>query len=137
MKFILDCSVTMAWLFEDEQTPYTEKILKQLTQHAKAVVPSLWNIEVNNVLLVAERRHRITVAQTQHFWEILHQLPIDIEYQRNDQSRESVLNLARQYQLSAYDATYLDLAIRLNFPLASLDKALLKAAEQAGVTKVS
>lgn len=131
--FILDCSVTMAWLFEDEKTRYTEEILKQLTQHAKAVVPPLWYIEVNNVLLVAERRHRVTVVQTQHFWEILRQLPIDMQHQQTHHDIDSILNLGRQYQLSAYDATYLDLAIKLNFPLASLDKALLKAAQNAGV----
>lgn len=135
--FILDCSITMAWLFEDEKTPYTEEILKQLTQHAKAVVPSLWYTEVSNVLLVAEKRHRITVAQIQHFWGILRQLPIGMQYQQGEHEIDSVLNLGRQYQLSAYDATYLDLAIRLNYPLASLDKALLKAAQDSGVAVYS
>ncbi len=131
--FILDCSVTMAWLFEDEKTHYTEEILKQLSHQAKAIVPSLWYIEVNNVLLVAERRGRVTVAQTQHFWTVLHQLPITMQNQQGNYDAEPILNLGRQYQLSAYDATYLDLALRLNFPLVSLDKALLKAAQDVGV----
>lgn len=123
----------MAWLFEDEKKPYTEGILKQLTHQTKAIVPPLWCIEVNNVLLVAERRSRVTVAETQHFWDVLHQLPITTQNQQGYYEVNSVLNLARQYQLSAYDATYLDLAIKLNLPLASLDKALLKAAHDAGV----
>jgi predicted nucleic acid-binding protein len=135
--FILDCSITMAWLFEDEKTRYTEEILKQLTEQAKAIVPPLWYLEVNNVLLVAERRGRVTVAQTQHFWTVLHQLPIVMQNPQANYDTNSILNLGRQYQLSAYDATYLDLAIKLNLPLASLDKTLLKAAQEAGVAVYS
>lgn len=131
--FILDCSVTMAWLFEDEKTHYTEEILKQLSHQAKAIVPPLWYIEVNNVLLVAERRGRVKIAETRHFWTVLHQLPITMQNQQGHYDAESILNLGRQYQLSAYDATYLDLAIKFNCPLASLDKALLKAAQDVGV----
>ena len=130
--FVLDCSMTMAWLFEDEQTEYSEKVLDSLNTN-KAIVPTLWIYEVLNVLLVAERKKRITHTQSILFLETLKHLPIEIEDQLLLPKCESLLSSARDYHLSAYDAAYLDLAMHKGYPLASLDKQLLNAASEAGV----
>ncbi len=130
--FVVDCSITMAWLFQDEKTPFTEKIFDRLIKE-KAVVPNLWSLEVINVLLVGERRKRISVSQSAHFLNVLGQLPIEIEANPPKMQNDSVLFLARTYGLSSYDAAYLDLASRLGIPLATLDADLIKAAHSSGV----
>ena len=130
--FVLDCSVTMAWLFEDEQTEFTERILDKLGEDP-ATVPSLWCLEVLNVLLVAERRKRCTQAQSIHFLETLKSLPIEIAEATTATQSESLLLLAKAHDLSSYDAVYLDLALRLGCPLATLDLNLRKACKKAGV----
>ena len=130
--FVLDCSVTMAWLFEDEQTEFTEKMLDKLQQES-ALVPSLWFLEVVNVLAVAEKRKRCTAAQSIRFLETLKSLPIEVDDGAIASRCESLLLLARSYELSSYDAAYLDIALRLGRPLATLDAHLRKACKATGV----
>lgn len=130
--FVVDCSVTMAWLFEDEKTPFSEKVFDRL-ETEKALVPSLWVLEVINVLLVGEKRKRITSSHSSHFLNVLSNLPIQIFESPSIAQSESTLFLARTHGITSYDAAYLDLAARMGFPLASLDVQLLKAAEAAGV----
>ncbi|MEE9452439.1 MAG: type II toxin-antitoxin system VapC family toxin [Gammaproteobacteria bacterium] len=131
--FVLDCSVTMSWLFQDERTTYTEKLLEYLQEQETAIAPSLWPAEVANVLLVAERKKRISSAQSLQFLAVLKALPIEIEEPPNLQTIQALLLLAQTYRLTAYDACYLELAIRHSSPLASLDKNLLKAAKECGI----
>jgi predicted nucleic acid-binding protein len=128
--FVVDASVTMAWCFEDEATAATDVILDRLTGE-DAVVPSIWPLEIANVLLVAERRGRVSEAQASRFVELLAALPIEVDDVAPDLS--AVLAAGRQHQLSAYDAAYLVLAERLGAPLATLDQRLVAVAEQAGV----
>lgn len=130
--FVLDVSVTMAWCFEDEATPQTWAILDRL-QSEGAVAPSLWPLEVANVLLVAERRNRATAAQTGAFIEQLLQLPIRIEDQTMARTLHEIYGLGKSSTLTAYDASYLELAIRTHLPLATTDRALAAAAKEAGV----
>lgn len=130
--FVIDCSLTMAWLFEDEKSSYSEKIFDQL-EDEKAIVPSIWLLEVINVLLISEKRKRITSTHTSHFINVLTNLPIQIIENNNLSQHESVLFLAKKHDLTAYDAAYLDLASKFGVPLATLDKALSKAAKEAGV----
>jgi predicted nucleic acid-binding protein len=123
----------MAWLFKDEQTTYTEKVLGTLESgNIMAVVPSLWILEVTNVLLVAENKKRISHNQSLQFISILQELPIQVE-QFNIQIAESIIFLAREYKLTSYDTIYLDLAIKKGLPIATLDKDLKKAAAQCGI----
>ena len=129
--FVLDASVTLAWCFEDEKTPYSENVLDTL-EKTQAVVPALWQLEVANVLLVGERRQRLTQAQTTRFIELLEGLPI--ETTDAPQKLSSTLGLGRAYSLSAYDAAYLDLAAGLGLPLATLGAPLRTAANRMGVT---
>ncbi|MGQ0624696.1 MAG: type II toxin-antitoxin system VapC family toxin [Sporichthyaceae bacterium] len=130
MVFVIDASVTMAWCFEDESTPPTEAVLDQLATD-EAIVPTLWRLEVANVLLVAQRRGRVSEAQATRFVAALEQLPIRIDPAAPELA--AVLATGRAHQLSAYDATYLLLAARLGVPLATTDAALTRAAGAAGV----
>ena len=132
MKLVLDASVTLSWLFEDEASEATDAILAGL-ENGEAFVPSLWRYEVANVLLVAERRARISQAQSQRFTTLLAKLPITVVAPSGTQLWSEVMAIARGHQLSAYDAAYLELALRRDVPLASKDKALRKAAESIGV----
>jgi len=130
MQMVIDTSVTMAWCFEDEATDDTDAVLDQL-QGDEAVVPPLWQLEVTNVLLVAERRARITEAQATRFLDLLLRLPIRVDVSQTDVP--AVLAAGRRHGLSAYDAAYLVLAERLAAPLATLDHKLITASRNAGV----
>lgn len=134
MTLVLDASVTMAWCFEDEVSAIAETVLDRLREE-DAVVPALWPVEVSNVVLVAERRGRMTEAQAERFVRLLAQLPISVDTQSTDLA--GVLSMGRRYELSAYDASYLLLAARLGVPLASLDTALVTAARTAGVKVIT
>ncbi len=130
MPFVVDASVTMAWCFEDEATPETEALLDRLQEDA-ATVPSLWELEVVNVLLVAERRNRLGEAQSARFLSLLGQLPISVD---TVSDVGAVLAAGRRHNLSAYDAAYLVLAEREGLALATLDASLAAAADSAGVS---
>lgn len=136
MDFVLDCSLTMAWFFEDEYTPFTTAVRRSLDGENQAYVPSIWPLEVGNAFLVSERRKRITPDKTALFLSHLKILPIRVEESPSFSILRGIMNLAREYRLSTYDAAYLELAVRNGFPLASLDKDLLRAAEKCGVRRM-
>lgn len=127
--------MTVSWVFEDESTPFTVGVLKSL-ETVHAIAPALWPFEVANVLSAAERRGRINAAAQAEFLERLRLLPIEIERRPAVWLAQQILPLARTYRLSAYDAAYLELAIREGLPLATLDEELRQAAAAAGVTLV-
>jgi predicted nucleic acid-binding protein len=130
--FVLDCSMTMAWCFDDEATPYTNAVRDRLAD-MRAVVPSLWPLEVANATIVGERRKRLDEARTLRFLAILKGLPIAIDAETSDKAFSEIVHLARAHNLSAYDAAYLELAIRRGLPLATLDGKLKTAARAVGV----
>ena len=132
MSFILDASMAMAWLFEDEATPGSEAVLDRLAEEA-ALVPPLWPYEVGNVLVAAERRKRITEAQSRQFLGLLQGLPIRVASHGPLRAWDGALATARAHRLSAYDGAYLDLAMVEGLPLLTQDKALRAAALEAGV----
>lgn len=129
---VLDCSVTMAWCFEDECDELADAVLDSFDKY-EVWVPALWPIEVANVLLVAERRGRLTSAGSARFLELLGGLPIRVDGQTHERAFGSVLSTGREFGLSAYDATYVDLAIRLGAPLATRDKRFKGVCKAAGV----
>ena len=131
--FVLDCSVTMAWCFDDEATPYTDGVRDSLAD-GRAIVPTLWPIEVANATIVGERRKRLDEARSSRFLALLNGLPIEIDSETAARAWIDTMHLARAHNLSAYDATYLELAIRLGLPLACLDGKLKAAAQAAGVS---
>jgi predicted nucleic acid-binding protein len=131
MVFVLDASVTIAWAFADEHEPVAERAAHLLKSGSGAAcVPDLWWYEVRNILLVGERRGRISSTGTTQFLRTIAQLQIERDSAHDD---EPLLALARQYKLSVYDAAYLALAARQALPLATLDTALQSAAVSAGV----
>lgn len=132
-KFVLDCSVAMAWFFQDEATPSADELLDQLNEDAEAVVAVHWALEVSNTLLIAERRKRATVADTSHFLSILDALPIETDPQTTAKASTTTLALSRTHHLTLYDSAYLELAMRRSLPLATLDKDLRAAAKRSGV----
>ena len=131
-SFVLDTSTTMAWCFEDESSPYADKVLEQL-EESTAIAPEIWPLEVSNVLVVAERRKRMTKADSVRFQELLQELPIQVEISTPQRIFGPVLDLAREQNLSTYDASYLDLAMRTGLPIATLDDALKQAATRCGI----
>jgi len=133
LQLVLDCSVTLAWCFPDEKAPYPQGVLDALAV-AEALVPTLWSLEVANSLLVGERRKRSTLADTVAWIGFLSALPIRVDDETTLRAWADTLHLARTQNLSSYDATYLELAMRRNLPLATLDDKLKKAAAASGVT---
>jgi predicted nucleic acid-binding protein len=132
-RFVLDNTVTMAWCFGDEATPFTESLLSRLASLTdSAIVPGLWLYEVVNVTGLAVRKGRITEDKATAFLESLVDLPIEIEDPTRTQMFASVRALVGEYELTAYDASYLELAIRHKLPIATLDKELGIAAREAG-----
>jgi predicted nucleic acid-binding protein len=131
-NFVIDNSVVMSWCFKDQANSYADSILEKLTE-AIAYVPSVWSLEVVNVLLAAERKKCISEADSVRFISLLSQLPIVVEYESPEKAMKDLLGLARAHSLSSYDASYLDLAMRKGLPLATLDEKLRKAAEATKV----
>jgi len=131
--FVVDCSVAMAWLFHDEATPKTADLLNRLANET-ALVPAWWFIEIANVLAMAERKGRITAAQTDAFIADLEKLGIERDHAAPDRAFTHLLALCRVHSLISYDAMYLDLAVRRNLPLATLDEDLRKTAKKLGVS---
>ena len=132
MPFVLDASVALAWSFRDEQNAYAHRMLRRL-EDDPAVVPVVWMLEVANGLLVAERRGRFTAADVAQVYGTLADLPIEWSDLTLDQALGPVLDLARAHGLSAYDAAYLELAMREGLPLATQDEALRAATQRVGV----
>jgi predicted nucleic acid-binding protein len=129
---VIDASATVAWCFVDETTPASVALLERL-QSAEAWVPGLWRAEVANVLLAAERRHRITRELIIEFLTMLGGLAIRIDAELEHRINGPVLNLARLRRLTVYDAMYLDVAQRRGIPLATRDRQLRDAAVASGI----
>ena len=134
--FVIDNSVVMAWCFKDETSQYADHILDRLEDSA-GFVPSIWPLEVRNVLLVAERKKRIGEAGSTRFIALLSELPIIVEQESPERMIKDIFALARKHKLSSYDASYLDLAMRKGLPIATLDKGLLAAAKRSKVPILS
>ena len=126
---VLDSSVTLAWVLRDEPSALADAALEQVAENG-GVAPSLWWVEVRNGLVTAERRGRLTQEDTAAAVQAIDALGIQLD-QAPDST--SLLRLARTYGLTAYDAMYLELSIRQQRPLATLDRKLHAAAQAEGV----
>ncbi len=129
MTLVVDASIAAAWLLPDERSPATDGILRNL-YGSTASVPSLFWHEVRNLILVAERRGRLVAGEVHSCLGQLRRLPLADAGHGNDYA---VLTLATAQTLSAYDAVYLERALSLQYPLATLDKRLAAAARREGV----
>ena len=132
MAFVLDCSMTMAWVFPDEATVQTDAIRDSLLEET-AFVPGLWSVEVANVLLVATRRGRIAASDWPVVIGALSALPIEVDPETSERALADSLQIAQAHDLSSYDALYLEVALRRTLPLATIDRKLAAAADAAGV----
>lgn len=130
-RMVVDGSVTGAWCLRDEHNAAADSILAVVAERG-GVVPALWPAEMANILVMAERRGRITPADAERSVELLRRLPLTIE-PADGETLGRTRALAREHGLTAYDAWYLELAIRLALPLATFDGALEAAAQGAGV----
>lgn len=127
MSFVLDCSATLAWIYQDENAPIANKLLQRLTASG-AWVPSIWRLEVANGLRTGMRRGRISVDHRDQGLADLGLLDIAIDLDTEKHAWTTTLRLSDRLGLTLYDATYLELAQRRALPLGSLDKALCAAA---------
>lgn len=137
MNFVLDNSVTMRWFFGDgkpQELAYAGKVLDAM-KSSSALVPATWGLEVANVIARAEAKGLVTEARSGAFLEMLEGVDIEVDTATFSHSLSDTLQLARRYKLSSYDASYLEVALRLGLPLATLDEDLQKAAKKAGVKK--
>lgn len=130
--FVLDSSVTMSWCFPDEASPASSALLDRLETQV-ALVPSLWFLEVGNVLAGAERRGRLSTAKSAEFLGRLQTLDVEVDDEGPRRTFAHLLPLCRAHALTTYDAAFLELAIRRQLPLATLDKGLRLAAETLGL----
>ncbi|HEY0796230.1 MAG TPA: type II toxin-antitoxin system VapC family toxin, partial [Acidisarcina sp.] len=126
----------MTWCYPDEQSAYAYRVLDAL-ENKQAIVPSLWAVEIANALVVGERRHRLAAADIAHFLKLLSGLSIETDPETASRAMGDTRSLARAHNLSAYDATYLELAMRGAMPLATLDEQLKKAAKSVGVAALA
>lgn len=137
MSFVLDNSVVMRWYFGDgsvSDLEYASRVLDSMTS-AAVLVPGVWGLEVANVLARAEAKGLTTEARTETFVGMLNRMDISTDTATSAQALSGILQLARRYNLSSYDASYLELAMREDLPLATLDDDLRRAAQRAGVNQ--
>jgi predicted nucleic acid-binding protein len=136
-RFVLDASVALAWFLDRPTAQYADHVKQLLLRGARAVVPGLWQLEIANGFVMAERRGILTSSET---IEALQNLEVVIgqAIESGDSiPMRGILSAARKFQLTAYDAAYLETALREGLPLATLDRQLLAAASKAGVEIVS
>jgi len=134
MAFVLDNSVVCGWILENQATDYSAAIAKRLEQE-RAVVPPFLHLEYVNVLRTACKRQVMFASQAQELLAQLSRLPIEVN--SNSPEPGLILALALRYELTSYDAVYLELALRMQLPIATQDAALAEAARIAGVGVVA
>ena len=132
MSFVLDASVTVAWFFEDERTPAIDQLLARLAEQG-AIVPTVWKLEVASAFQAAIRRGRIDRIFRDAALEHLSEFMIDVDAETPAHAWSVTLGLADRHGLTPYDAAYLELSVRRDLPLATLDTALQRAAAASGI----
>lgn len=132
MSLVLDCSATIAWCFTSETTPEIEALFVDVAVNG-AFAPALWPLEVANVLMIGVRKQRLSPLRRSELLEELINLKIRIDHEPSGQAWRDMIRLADRHGLTAYDASYLELAVRRALPLATLDRRLRAAAEAENV----
>jgi predicted nucleic acid-binding protein len=135
-QFVLDCSIAISWCLKDENNGYADEALMLLQANmdtVEAVVPGIWSLEIANTLLVSERRQRLTATQVQTAIKTFESMAVVVDQFTAGAALYATLALGRDYTLAAYDAAYLELAIRRGLPMATSDTRLAQAARACGV----
>jgi predicted nucleic acid-binding protein len=137
MDWVIDSSIALAWALPDETSKQAERFLSRISIRSILWVPSLWWYETANALLMAQRRKRLTEADRIRLMELYRRLPIRTDVVLDSDSMSRFHTLAIEYNLSAYDAAYLELAQRRGLGLATVDRSLRLAAQRAGMKVTS
>ena len=132
MSLVLDALLTLSWYFEDERTAAADAVLDRVAGEG-AVVPGLWRREVANGFLTALRRRRLGAQYRDRALAELARLPMTIDPDSDAHAWTTTLRLADAFDLTLYDATYLELALRRRLPLATLDRRLAAAAAASDI----
>lgn len=132
-NFVVDASIVIAYLLDDEKSVTADAVIGSLSQY-DAVAPSFLSLEISNVLLLAERRRRISSEKRPQLIEVVKKLKIGEDISSQEHVFSRVLPMAAYHGLTTYDAAYLELAARYCIPLATLDKKLRAAAQMQGVS---
>ncbi len=132
MTFVVDASFAASWCFDDEATVSTDVWFRRATDRG-FVVPSLWIYEVAKLMRMAEKRGRITIVESKDRLDVLRSLVIHGDETQIGRTWDAVLDIARAHDLTAYDAAYVELALRMEYPLATRDKAMISAARKFGI----
>jgi predicted nucleic acid-binding protein len=132
VPFVLDASVAASWFLQEVDHPHVG-LAWEMVRAEPATVPTIWWYEIRNLLLMAERRKRLSSADAETAWQKLRLLRIEMDTIPDEQRS---LGFARRHTLSFYDAAYLELAQRLGYPLATRDHALARAAKHERVSLI-
>lgn len=132
-KFVIDCSTTMSLFLPDEKNPDYANIIHNQLKNKDCIVPSIWCYEIANVLLSCKKRNRLDDKQINKIANLIYKLPIDIENNNLHFIHDNVFNIASLNELSIYDASYIELAIRFNCSIATLDKKLIDIAKKLNI----
>jgi predicted nucleic acid-binding protein len=133
MPFVVDASIAAAWFMPDEEDPTAEYAF-DLLNRGRALAPAIWWFEVRNLLIINERRQRLSNVKSAAALVLLNKLPIDLD---RDPDEETILSLARKHRLTLYDASYLDAALRSSLPFVTLDRKLAEAARAEKIKLLS
>lgn len=137
IRFVLDASVALSWLIDHPTSPYATYVKQLLLRDSEAIAPPLWELEIANGLVKAERRGMLTPSDSATLLQNLDVVLRSIEVTSRNASMKYILSIARTFGLSAYDAVYLDLAREERLPIATLDRDLATAAKRAGIPLLS
>ena len=129
MSLVVDCSVAASWALPDEMSDLSDQALVMCAKNGAVVPPIFW-FELRNTMIVNERKGRISEEETSEGLAALEELPLAIDH---DTSADHLMSLARRHRLSAYDAAYVELALRLGATLVTLDRDMAAAASAEGI----
>ena len=131
--FVVDASVGFAWVYPSQASAETDVLLEDVEAGATVVVPALWFLEIANGLLAAQRRKLLTGPERKSALEMLSALCVTIDEDSGHAAFHKTSTLAEKHGLSAYDAAYVEVALRRQLPLGSRDRALRNAAKRSGI----
>jgi predicted nucleic acid-binding protein len=137
MDWVVDSSIALAWALPDETSKEADRFLNRISTRGVLWVPALWWYEIANALLVAQRRKRLGETEKIRLIELYGKLPVQTDVALDSDTMWRLQTFAVEYNLSAYDAAYLELAQRRGLGLATVDRSLRSAAQKAGVKVTS
>jgi predicted nucleic acid-binding protein len=135
MRLVIDASFIASLLLPDEAGERSALLLGEIKEGG-AVAPTLWQLEIVNMLMTAERRKRLNASEVNRLLEAIDALPVTLQPGLTSKQRGDLVHLARKHALTAYDAAYLELALRLDLPLATVDASLVRSAKAEGAQLV-